>query len=106
MLFLPSANGPPGLVLHTVLAHEVLVGTTLVVRMRLDLVDGRRDLVVIDQIHEPVGIEIRYADRLGVTLAVQLLHRAPPAVVVTERLMNQVEVDVVETEPLERRPKA
>ena len=45
----------PGLDLHAVLAHDRLVGDALVERVRLDLVDGRRDLVVGDEVQEPVG---------------------------------------------------
>ena len=93
----------PGLDLHAVLAHERLVGGALVERVRLDLVDRRRDLVVGDEVDEPVGVEVRHADGLGQALAVDLLHRPPGAVVVAEGLVDEVQVDVVEAEPLERR---
>ena len=63
----------PGLDLDAVLAHHRLVGGALVERVRLDLVDGRRDLAVQDEIDEPVGVEVRQADRLGQALAVDLL---------------------------------
>ena len=48
----------PGLDLHPVLAHELLVGRALEERVRLDLVDRRGDLVVVDQVDEPVGVEV------------------------------------------------
>jgi hypothetical protein len=68
----------------------------------LDLVDRRDDLVVLDEVDESVRVEVRYADRPGGAVGVQLLHGSPEAVVVTERLVDQVQVDPVEAEPLER----
>ena len=59
----------PGLDLHAVLAHQLLVGGALEERVALDLVDGRGDLVVLDQIDEPVGVEVRDADRPSEALA-------------------------------------
>ena len=94
---------PPGLDLDAALAHQLLVGGPLEERVALDLVDGRRDLVVVDQVDEPVGVEVRDADRADQAVAVQLLHRAPGAVVVAERLVDQVQVEVVEPEPLRAR---
>ena len=60
-----------------------------------------RHLVVLDEVDEPVGMEVGDTDRPGEAVGVKLLHRSPEAVVVTERLVDQVEVDVVETETLE-----
>jgi hypothetical protein len=77
-------------------------GVALEEPVALDLVDRRRDLVVLDQVDEPVGIEVRDADCARDPLAVQLLHRAPRGVVVAERMVDQVEVEVVEAETLER----
>jgi hypothetical protein len=67
----------------------------------LDLVDGRRDLVVVDEVHQPVGVEVRHPDRPDRALGVQLLHRPPGAVVVAERLVDQVQVQPVKAEPLQ-----
>jgi hypothetical protein len=103
MLFLPFGKRAPGLDLDTVLAHECLVGGALEERMGLDLVDRRGDVVVFDEVHEPVGVEVRHADGLGQTFAADLLHRSPGAVVVAERLVDEVQVHVVEAEPLKRR---
>ena len=91
----------PGLDLHAVGAHELLVGVALEERVRLDLVDRRGHVVVLDEIDEPVGVEVGDTDRPGEAVGVELLHRPPEAVVVAERLVDQVEVDVVEAEPLE-----
>ncbi len=90
----------PGLDLHPVLAHEVLVVGALEERMGLDLVDGRGDLVVDDQVDQTVGVEVGHADRPGRPLTVQRLHGAPLAVDVAERLVHQVQVEVVQTQPV------
>jgi hypothetical protein len=71
-------------------------------RVGLDLVDRRRDLVVLDEVDEPVGVEVGDPDRPGPALCVNLLHGPPFAVVVAERLVDQVKVEVVETEPAQR----
>src|SRR4249919_497938 len=55
----------PGFDLDTALAHQLLVGGALEERMRLDLVDRRDDLVVLDKVDEPVRVEVRHADGLG-----------------------------------------
>src|SRR4051794_6635297 len=92
----------PGLDLHTALAHQLLVVRALEVRVRLDLVHRGRNLVVVDEVHQPVGVEVGDSDRPDGALAEELLHRAPGAVVVPERLVDQVQVDMLEAEPLQR----
>jgi hypothetical protein len=42
---------------------------------------------VLDEIDEPVGVEVRDTDRPGETVGVDLFHRSPEAVVVAERLV-------------------
>ena len=53
---------------------------------------------MIDEVAEPIGTEVRDADGLGQALAVDLLHRPPLAVIVAERLVDEVEIDVVQPE--------
>ena len=77
MSLLALGERAPGLDLDAVLAHDLLVGGALVERVGLDLVDRRGDLVVGDEVHEPVGIEVRHADGPGPALAVERLHLAP-----------------------------
>jgi hypothetical protein len=71
--------------------------------MGLNLVDRGGDVVVVDEVLEAVGIEVRHADGLGEAFAVDLLHRSPGAVVVAEGLVDEVQVHVVQAEPLKRR---
>jgi hypothetical protein len=68
----------------------------------LDLVDRGGDLVVVDQVHQPVGVEVGDPDRLDHALLVQVLHGPPGAVVVPEGLVDQVQVEVVEAETGQR----
>src|SRR5690606_25001836 len=78
----------------------------LLERVHLDLVHRRHDLVVDDQIHDTVRLVVADADGTDAAIAKHSLHRTPGAVNVTERLMDQVEVEIVEPEalqgPLER----
>src|SRR5437870_9315730 len=92
----------PGLVLDAPLAHELMLLDALKERVRLDLVDGWRDLVLVDQVDKPVHREVRDPDRADSALTVEILHSAPLAVVIAEGLVDQVEVEIVEPQALER----
>lgn len=74
-----------------------LVGA-LVEGVGLDLVDRRRDLVVVDQVHQPVGVDVRDTDGPGAAPGGQALHGPPGAVDVAVGLVDQVRVEVVEAE--------
>ncbi|MGO4585630.1 hypothetical protein AB4Z38_17385 [Arthrobacter sp. 2RAF6] len=47
--------------------------------MGLDLVDGRDNLVVVDEVHQPVQVEVRDPDCTGEAVLVDFLHGAPLA---------------------------
>ena len=70
--------------------------------MRLDLIDGGDHLVMKDQVHQPVRLEIAHPDGPDGPFAVKLLHRPPRTVDVAERLMDQVEVEIIELQAFER----
>lgn len=70
--------------------------------MRLDLIDGGEHLVMKDQVHQPVRLEIAHPDGPDGPFAVKLLHRPPRTVDVAERLMDQVEVEIIELQAFER----
>jgi hypothetical protein len=59
------------------------------------------DFVVVDEVDEPVGVEVGQPDGPDGRLALQLLHRAPGAVVVAVGLVDEVQVQVVEAEPVQ-----
>jgi hypothetical protein len=63
---------------------------------------------MVDEVDEEVRVEIRDADGADLALLVQGLRGPPLAVDVTEGLVNQVQVEVVQAEPgellLERAP--
>ena len=92
----------PGFVAYAVLIHDAVVVVALVVDVGLDLVDRRCDFVVDDEVDEPVGEEVGHADGAHAALVQEFLHRPPGAVVVVEGLVDEVEVDVVQTEPGQR----
>nr|GEU28231.1 hypothetical protein [Tanacetum cinerariifolium] len=98
----PFRKRRPRFGLHAVVLHELHAVFLLVERIDLHLVDGRLDVVEGDQVHQTVGLEIAHAYRAQLAGAVGLFHRAPRAVHVAERLMDQVQVQVVELQPLQR----
>ena len=102
-VILALGERPPRLDLDVVFLEELLGLSLLVEGVRLDLVDGGHDFVVHEEIHEPVGIEITHPDGLDAARLVKLLHRPPGAVHVAERLVDQVQVEVVELELVQRR---
>jgi hypothetical protein len=53
---------------------------------------------VVDQIDQAVRVEVADTDGTDQSVAVQLLHDSPGTVVVAERLVDQVQVEVVQTE--------
>ncbi len=93
---------PPGFDLHAVLLQELLGLDLLVERVGFDLVDRRGDVVVDDQVHHAVGVEVADADGADPALPVERLHVPPGAVDVAVRLVDQVEVQVVQSQPLQR----
>ena len=93
---------PPGLELDAAVTHELLVGLALVERVGLDLVDRRGEVVVVDQVDQPVEVEVGHPDGRDQPLLVQVLQGPPGAVVVPEGLVDQVQVEVVEAEPGQR----
>lgn len=84
------------------LAHQVLVVDALEEGMGLDLVDGGGDLVVDDQVEQPVGVEVGDTYRLRCACAVEGFHGAPLSVDIAEGLVHQVQVEVVQTQPGQR----
>jgi hypothetical protein len=92
----------PRLDLHSQPGHQSVVLAALVERIRLDLVDRGSHAVVQVQVEEAVGVEVGHPDSPDQAIGVDLLHRVPGAVVVPERLVDQVEVEVVQAEPPER----
>lgn len=85
----------PAFHLHAELGHERLGGALLEERMVLHLVHGGNNLVVHNEVEQAHRLEVRHADGAHAALAIQLLNRAPRTVVVVERLVDKVKVQVV-----------
>src|SRR5690348_4332387 len=88
--------------LDTLRPAELLRAGLLIEGVHLYLVDRRHHLVVHDEIHEPVRLEIRNADGPDPAIAHQVLHRTPRAVDVAERLVDQIQVEIVQAETPQR----
>lgn len=63
--------------------------------MSLDLVDCRRHLRELAQVDQPVGVEVGYPDGPQLAGPIGFLHGAICAVIITEGLMDQHEVDII-----------
>ena len=82
-----------------VTGHHVLVrGDLLMERIGLHLVDHRCDLVECRKISQPHRAEIAHADGANLAFLVQLLQRAPGAVHVGERLVEQHQIQIIQTQ--------
>lgn len=68
----------------------------------LNLIDMGANGIVMRKINETIRCEIAHADGSKNLVLVEALHRAPGAVNVTHRLVNQIKVEVIETEQVER----
>ena len=74
--------------------QEVLRLDLLMERMRLDLVHRRHNLVMNDEIHDPIRWEVADADGADHAFLNQLLHCPPRAVDIAIRLVNEVEIEI------------
>lgn len=73
-------------------------------RVQLHLIDRRNDAAPVDQQLQVTRFEIAHTDRLRATRLGDLLQRIPraeDAVVVLQRPMDQVQVDIVDAETSE-----
>lgn len=73
-------------------------------RIHFNLIDRRANALVERKVRDAVGLEVAHADRPQVARFIKPLHRAPCAINVAIRLMDQVQVDRVRSEQLERAP--
>lgn len=101
-LVLALRERSPTLVLHAVCLQEALRFDLRVERVRLDLIHRGHHCGIRDEVHHAVRREIADADRLCTPFPVEVLHRPPRAVHVSDRLVDQIEVDVVDLETPQR----
>ena len=99
-------KGRPALHGHLLAGHVLLRLALLEEHVALDLVHGGRDAVERDEVCEVIWVEASCPYGADNALLVELLHGAPRAEDVAERLVDEVEVDVVEPQPLERHVEA
>lgn len=81
--------------LHAVLDHVLVRHFLLLEDVRFHLVHCRDDLSKLAEIDEPIWIEVADADRPQLACFECILHRAVSAVVITEWLVDQHQVDVI-----------
>jgi hypothetical protein len=101
-LLRPSAKGAQASGLHAVLAHEGHALGLLQEGVDLHLVDRRRHLVEHHDVHQAVRVEVADADGAQLARLVGLFHRAPGSMHVAVRLVDQVQVQVVQLQAAQR----
>ena len=82
--------------------HEGHADRLLVERVHFDLVDGGRDVVEGDDVHQAVVLEIAHADGAQLAAAIRILHGAPGAVHVAEWLVDEEQVQIIELQAPQR----
>ena len=92
----------PGFNLHPVVLQEFLGFDLLIERMGFDLVHRRHHFVMHDQVHQPVGLEVADPDGAYPAFPVQLFHGPPRAIHVPKGLVDQVQIQILQLQPLQR----
>ena len=86
-----------------VTGHHVLMrGDLLMERVGLHLVDHRRDLIERGKIRQTRRVKVAHADGAHLAFLVQLLQCAPGTVHIGERLMEQHQIQIIQSQPPQR----
>ena len=93
---------PPGFMLNPVVLQELLGFDLLMERMGFDLVHRRHHFVMHHQVHQPVGLEVADPDGAYPAFPVQLLHGPPGAMHIPKGLVDQVQIELLQSQPLQR----
>src|ERR1700733_4772304 len=96
----PLRKRRPCLWLNPIGLQELLGLALLKKRIDFDLIDSGRQIVVQHEVNQSVRWKVGHANRPDFTRAIQLLHRAPLAVYVAERLVNEIQVQVIQLQTL------
>ena len=86
--------------LHTKTDHPLVRLQLLRQDIGFHLIDGRNDLVVTDQVNEPVGVEVRDSYRADESIFIHRLQVSPCCIDIAIRPMQKHQVEVVRTELL------
>ena len=86
----------PRLRLHAELAHRGELVCALEEGVHLDLVDRRGHAAADGKIGQALGSEVAYADRTHQPRLLQFAHGPPASPIVAKRLMDKVEVQIIE----------
>ena len=93
---LPLRQGAPRLGTHPIRPHVFKRRLLCEKRVQLHLIHRRDRFSRLTEVREDGRIEVRHPDGPRHTLPAHLLHRAVRAVVIPHRLMDEVEVHIIE----------
>ena len=82
--------------------HVLMRGDLLMERVGLHLVDHRRDLIERGKIRQTHRVNVAHADGAHLAFLVQLLQCAPGTVHIGERLMEQHQIQIIQSQPPQR----
>lgn len=82
---------------------QKLLGFDLLVEgVGFDLVNCRNHFVINDEVYKPIRIEVADTDGFDAAISIQLLHRPPRAVNVAVGLVDQIQVEVIQSQLVQR----
>ena len=99
---LPFGKRRPCLMLYAFALKELVGGLLLEERVGLQLVDGRFHFVVQEKVLQAFIGEARHADGADKPFFVKPFANSPCGIIVAVGLVQQVEVDVIQSEQLQR----
>src|SRR5215218_9884046 len=88
--------------LNSVGLQEFLGFDLLMERMGFDLIHRWHHFVMHDQVHQPVGLEVANPDGSYRAFTVELFHGSPSAMHIPKGLVNQVQINLLQLQPLQR----
>ena len=95
-------KGPPGLGVDAVLLHQSQSIFLLEKGVELHLIHGGLDLHGLADVRQNLGIAVAHADGLQLAGLVRLFHGSVGADVVAHGLMDQIQIDIVQSQLLHR----
>ena len=80
--------------LDAVFFQPFMFSAALAEQMGFNLIDGRCNLIELNQINQAIRVEVRYTDRPDGSLLIQPFQFPPRGIVVSERPVEQHQIEI------------